>query len=87
LVFWQVRSRECFSRHSLLHLRRRQIGRAVVPGLEFTQTPKGESNTFRVDVALSTAPLHPGSFAGNIRVRTDDAAFPELTVPVSGEIR
>ncbi len=58
-----------------------------VPGLEFTQTPKGESNTFRVDVALSTAPLRPGSFAGNIRVRTDDAAFPELTVPVSGEIR
>ena len=58
-----------------------------VPGLEFTQTPKGESNTFHVDVALSKAPLQPGSLDGKIRVLTDDPAIPEVIVPVSGQIR
>ena len=57
-----------------------------VPGLETTQTPKGKSNTFRVDVTLSNH-LQPGSLAGKIRVLTDDPAVPELIVPVSGQIR
>ncbi len=58
-----------------------------VPGLEFTQTPKGESNTFHVDVALSKGHLQPGSLDGKIRVLTDDPAIPEVIVPVSGQIR
>jgi hypothetical protein len=58
-----------------------------VPGLEFTQTPKGESSTFRVDVELSKGHLQPESLDGKIRVLTDDPAVPELIVPVSGEIR
>jgi hypothetical protein len=58
-----------------------------VPGLEFTQTPKGESNTFHVNVALSKGHLQPGSLDGKIRVLTDDPAIPEVIVPVSGQIR
>jgi uncharacterized protein DUF1573 len=58
-----------------------------VPALKITHTPEGESNTFRVDVALSKGHLQPGSLDGKIRVLTDDSAVPELIVPVSGEIR
>jgi hypothetical protein len=56
-----------------------------VPEIETTQTPTGESNTFRVDVTLSRH-LQPGSLAGKIRVLTDDPAVPVLIVPVSGQI-
>jgi hypothetical protein len=61
--------------------------RSDVPGLKITQAPEGESNTFRVDVALSKWHLQPGSLDGKIRVLTDDPAVPEVIVPVSGEIR
>ena len=56
-----------------------------VPGLETTQTPKGKSSTFRVDVTFSSH-LQPGSLAGKIRVLTDDPAVPEIIVPVSGQV-
>jgi hypothetical protein len=58
-----------------------------VPGLEFTETPKGESNIFRVDVAFSKGHLQLGSLDGKIRVLTDDPVVPELIVPVSGQIK
>ena len=61
--------------------------RSDLPGLKITQTPEGESNTFRVDVALSKGHLQPGSLDGKIRVLTDDPAIPEVIVPVSGQIR
>jgi hypothetical protein len=58
--------------------------RSDVSGLKITQTPKGESSSFRVDVALSR--LQPRSLDGKIHVLTDDPAVPEVIVPVSGEI-
>jgi hypothetical protein len=58
-----------------------------LPALHITQTPEGESNSFRVDVVLSRNRLEQGRLAGNIHVAIDDPAVPELTVPVSGEIR
>jgi len=61
--------------------------RSDVTGLKVTQTPEGESNTFRVDVALSKGHLQPGSLDGKIHLLTDDPAVPEVIVPVSGEIK
>lgn len=58
-----------------------------VPGLKITQTPQGESNTFRVDLTL-TEDLQAGrSLAGKIQVLTDDPVVPELVIPVTGEIQ
>ena len=58
-----------------------------LPALDITRTPEGESNTFRVNVVLARDRLEPGRLDGKIRVLTDDPAVPEVTVPVSGEIR
>lgn len=57
-----------------------------VPGLKITQTPEGESSTFRVDVTLPEH-LQSGSLAGKIEVLTDDPAVRELAVPVTGRIQ
>ena len=57
-----------------------------VPALRITQTPDGESGTFRIDVALDVAKLRPGLLAGQIRLRTTDDEFPEIVVPVRGNV-
>lgn len=49
--------------------------------------PEGKSATFRIDVGLKHAKLRPGPISGSIRIATSDPRFPELTVPVRGEIR
>jgi uncharacterized protein DUF1573 len=58
-----------------------------LPVLRLTQSPEGASNTFRITVALVGDRLQPGQFAGTIHVITDDPVVPELTIPVSGDIR
>ncbi len=56
--------------------------------LEIRQfAPEGKSATFRIDVGLKHARLRPGPISGSIHVATSDPRFPELTVPVRGEIR
>lgn len=57
-----------------------------VPALRITQTPDGESGTFRIDVALDVDKLRPGPLAGHIRLRTTDPEFPEIVVLVSGSV-
>ena len=56
------------------------------PALEITQTPKGESNTFRVNVTVRKGHLEPGPLSSVIDVQTDDPAVPEVSVPVTGQI-
>ena len=48
---------------------------------------KGSSEAFRIDVALMKDRLQPGPISGSIRIHTDDKQFPELIVPVRGEIQ
>jgi len=61
--------------------------RSEVAAIQFTQSPQGESNTFRITATLARDGVRPGPLAGDIRVTTDDPATPELTIPVSGNIR
>lgn len=56
------------------------------PALQMTQAPKGESNTFRVNVTVRKGYLRPGPLSSVIRVRTNDPAVPEVSVPVIGQI-
>ena len=56
------------------------------PALEMTQAPKGESNTFRVNVTVRKGYLRPGPLSSVINVKTDDRAVPEVSVPVIGQI-
>lgn len=59
-----------------------------VPGLSVARSPAaGASGTFRIDVALDRDKLKPGTLDGKLRITTDDAAFPELIVPIRGELR
>ena len=59
-----------------------------VPALRITQSPAaGPSETFRIDVSLDRDDLKPGKLSGSLRIKTDSAEFPELLVPVRGELR
>jgi len=49
--------------------------------------PQGNAATFRIDVGLAQALLRPGPISGSIRITTSDPDFPEITIPVRGEIR
>ena len=52
------------------------------------RSPEGEaSEAFRIDVALIKERLQPGPIGGSIRILTDDKQFPEIVVPVRGEIQ
>jgi hypothetical protein len=58
-----------------------------VPGLQLTQTPRGDSDAFRFDVALPVNKLKPGRLDGNIRLHTDDGKVPEIIVPIRGVVQ
>lgn len=59
-----------------------------VPALRIVQSPAaGRSETFRIDIGLDRNELKPGKVTGSLRIRTDDSEFPELVVPVRGELR
>ncbi len=58
-----------------------------LPFFGISQEPAGRSGTFRIDVSLDRDKLRPGKMQGSLRVRTDDTDFPELLVPVRGELR
>jgi hypothetical protein len=61
---------------------------ADVPALHITQSPAaGKSETVRIDVGLDRNELKPGNLNGSLRIKTDDSEFPELVVPVRGELR
>jgi hypothetical protein len=55
--------------------------------VDVRQTPAARSSAFRLDVGLVRQRLRPGPIAGTIRVTTDDAEFPEILIPVRGELK
>ena len=55
--------------------------------LRIRRSPDGRSAAFRIDVGLDRQRLRPGPITGSIRVATDDDAFPEVVIPVRGELR
>ncbi|NNE82725.1 MAG: hypothetical protein HKN28_02020, partial [Alphaproteobacteria bacterium] len=46
-----------------------------------------DNKVYRLDFSLNFEVLKKGRFSDNIAIKTDDPRFPEITVPVSGEIR
>ena len=58
-----------------------------LPFFTISQDPADRSGTFRIDVGLDRDKLRPGEIQGSLRIRTDDTEFPELLVPVRGELR
>jgi hypothetical protein len=59
-----------------------------VPALSLTRTPAdGAGQVFAVDVRPDASKLRPGKLEGTMRIATSDPRFPELVVPVRGEVR
>jgi hypothetical protein len=62
--------------------------RSDVDFLDIKQSPpEGKANAFRIDVGLVKRLLRRGPISGSIHIATDDPRFPEIAVPVRGEIR
>jgi uncharacterized protein DUF1573 len=59
-----------------------------IPFLSIQRSPDGAgaSEAFRIDVGLRQDRLQPGPISGSLKILTDDKQFPELIVPVKGEI-
>jgi len=51
--------------------------------LTFRTEPENPSQSFRLEVGLEKEHLQPGTFKGNIVVKTSDPEFPELNIPVT----
>lgn len=60
---------------------------STLPFLRIHREPAGQSHTFRIDVSLDHNELQPGKVNGSLRIRTTDTEFPELEIPVQGELR
>jgi len=60
-----------------------------LPFVSIHRTPDGgaSSDAFRIEVGLVTDRLMTGSIDGSIRLVTDDPRFPEVIIPVRGQIR
>jgi hypothetical protein len=58
-----------------------------VPLLHISKDPSGSSQAFQISVGLVRERIQPGRITGTLRITTDDEAFPELVVPVRGELR
>ena len=58
-----------------------------VHGLQLTQTPRGDSDAFRFDIALPANKLEPGRLSGSITLHTDDKKIAQIVVPVRAEIQ
>ena len=58
-----------------------------VAGLQLTQTPRDDSDTYRFDLVLPENRLKTGPLNGSIRLHTDDQAVPQIVVPITGEIQ
>jgi hypothetical protein len=60
-----------------------------IPFVTTRRSPDGNvgSEVFRIDVALVADRLRPGPIGGTVTIVTDDKEFPEIVVPVRGEIQ
>jgi uncharacterized protein DUF1573 len=57
-----------------------------VPGLSVTKEPAGKSDTFQLSVRVAPRGLARGPISGKIVIRTDDPRFPQIVVPVTGNV-
>ena len=57
-----------------------------IPFIQVEQEPEGRSTAFALDVKLDPALLQHGPFEGQVIISTDDPEFPELKIPITGEI-
>jgi hypothetical protein len=60
--------------------------RSDVPGLDVRSQPSARGDRVQLTVSITPAAARAGEIAGTIRVTTNDPAFPELRVPVTGRI-
>jgi len=59
-----------------------------VPALQLTRTPPdGAGQSFALDVRPERSKLKPGKLEGTMTIAASDPSFPELVVPVRGEVR
>ena len=58
-----------------------------LPGLDITVTGSQPAETVRMDIRLIPDAIKRGMLSGVIRLGTSDPKFPEIAVPVRGEIQ
>jgi len=61
--------------------------RSDIPGLDIKVSPSRPAESFRMDIGLVPDRLKQGVVSGVIRLGTSDPMFPEIAVPVRGQIR
>jgi hypothetical protein len=57
-----------------------------LPFVKVTHTSSGAATTHQFQAEIDSADLQEGPFSGTILIKTDDPSFPELNVPVQGEV-
>lgn len=57
-----------------------------LPAVAATRTPEGASQIFEIVLRPLPGALTPGKLDGTVRVTTDDPRFPELAIPVHGDV-
>ena len=55
--------------------------------MDIQQDPPERGQIFQFDVGLDMDRMVPGKIDGTIIIKTDDPEFPELVIPVRGEIK
>jgi len=58
-----------------------------IPGLDIAVSPSRPAETFRMDIKVLPNQMKQGVVSGVIRLGTSDPMFPEIAIPVRGEIR
>lgn len=58
-----------------------------IPFLTIETEPKGRAGTFKISIGLDPNKLITGKIKGSLMIKIDDPRFPEINVPVTGEIR
>lgn len=58
----------------------------AVPFVRVVKSPPEGSATYRLEVSLVPEKLTAGRIDGTLRVRTNDAEFPEIAIPIKGEV-
>ena len=56
------------------------------PFIDVSFSPPGNSDVYQFTAKIDADQAIPGRLSGTITIRTNDARFPELHVPVHGEI-
>lgn len=57
-----------------------------IPFLTLHSSPQNPANSFLLEIGIDPSKMEMGQIKGAIQVRTDDSAYPELVIPVTGFI-